>query len=451
LLISIQMSSSLYSEEVMFSKSIDDVDETSSENLTKDLFDQFDSSESSSSSSSNSTIRTSSESLKKYFKKTNWYYRSRPHATTQSKQKANSLISKEIASTSKNCNAFNSNSNFPISNILTTKNALIKTQYGPMASHNFHSNHVPTLNKPNKNSLTKYSKSNKWDHSTPDPSVNSKAKPNFGLRNGCIINSPLLAMSNSRQISRDLNSNFSSGQPLSIRSSNTPNLIRDQNSFKENQVSSIRGSSSSSESESFHSSPNYSDMSSESLAKYFKKSDSFHFTPLSNVKHCNSNLMRQMRLPILKNECYSNSIQSKNANVLNSLPNSSRNFILQQSYNKYTPNINPMALNNFNYRSTFNKPIDYNMYNKRTLIPQAQVQFLYNNSQRNVLQPQTVRKHNFIGVEVVDPKKYIRKHESELINNSQLPNLDITKWVELNKNDILPSNARLVSKKLKRV
>ena len=81
----------------------------------------------------------------------------------------------------------------------------------------------------------------------------------------------------------------------------------------------------------------------------------------------------------------------------------------------------------------------------------AQTFLLPNNpiiSQRNVLPPKLVRRHNFIGVEVVGPNAYMRQHESELINSSQMPNLEITKWFNSNKKlpQCLPYNARLVSK-----
>jgi len=59
---------------------------------------------------------------------------------------------------------------------------------------------------------------------------------------------------------------------------------------------------------------------------------------------------------------------------------------------------------------------------------------------------QVERKYNFLGVEEIDPNKYIEEHGSELLNNSKLPNLEITKWA--NSNNVLPRNFRLVSKKI---
>jgi len=61
--------------------------------------------------------------------------------------------------------------------------------------------------------------------------------------------------------------------------------------------------------------------------------------------------------------------------------------------------------------------------------------------------PRVERKYNFIGVEEVDPKKYAAQYGSELVNTSKLPNLEITKWAETNKNYIFPFNTRLASKK----
>jgi hypothetical protein len=61
--------------------------------------------------------------------------------------------------------------------------------------------------------------------------------------------------------------------------------------------------------------------------------------------------------------------------------------------------------------------------------------------------PIVERKYNLIGVEEVDPKKYAAQYGSELVNTSKLPNLEITKWAETNKNYIFPYNSRLASRK----
>ena len=61
--------------------------------------------------------------------------------------------------------------------------------------------------------------------------------------------------------------------------------------------------------------------------------------------------------------------------------------------------------------------------------------------------PRVERKYNLIGVEEVDPKIYAAQYGSELVNTSKLPNLEITKWAETNKNYIFPYNSRLASRK----
>ena len=61
--------------------------------------------------------------------------------------------------------------------------------------------------------------------------------------------------------------------------------------------------------------------------------------------------------------------------------------------------------------------------------------------------PKIERNYNFIGVVETDPNKYTAKYGADLINNSKLPNLEITKWA--NKCNILSYNQGLVSKKHK--
>jgi hypothetical protein len=69
-------------------------------------------------------------------------------------------------------------------------------------------------------------------------------------------------------------------------------------------------------------------------------------------------------------------------------------------------------------------------------------------SQPNVKNIPTIkRNYNFIGVVETDPNKYTAKYGQDLINNSKLPNLEITKWA--NKNNLLPYNHSLVTKKHK--
>jgi len=42
--------------------------------------------------------------------------------------------------------------------------------------------------------------------------------------------------------------------------------------------------------------------------------------------------------------------------------------------------------------------------------------------------PKIERKYNFLGVEIIDPNKYIAEYESELFNSSDLSELEITQW-----------------------
>ncbi len=48
---------------------------------------------------------------------------------------------------------------------------------------------------------------------------------------------------------------------------------------------------------------------------------------------------------------------------------------------------------------------------------------------------------------ITTEQKYAAQYGSELVNTSKLPNLEITKWAETNKNYIFPFNTRLASKK----
>jgi len=57
--------------------------------------------------------------------------------------------------------------------------------------------------------------------------------------------------------------------------------------------------------------------------------------------------------------------------------------------------------------------------------------------------PQIKRNYNFIGVENIDPNKYLAKYGRELVNSYELSDLEITKWANSN---VLPYNLRLASK-----
>jgi hypothetical protein len=103
-------------------------------------------------------------------------------------------------------------------------------------------------------------------------------------------------------------------------------------------------------------------------------------------------------------------------------------------------------------QSNFNKiPYNYLPTNRADLIKLSEKKInqrnVFHSSQANLQNiPKIQRKYNFIGVEQVDPNKYISKYDSELVNNSKLPNFEITSWAYSNKNKILPHNTRLVSK-----
>jgi hypothetical protein len=136
----------------------------------------------------------------------------------------------------------------------------------------------------------------------------------------------------------------------------------------------------------------------------------------------------------------------------------------QQSSIKYSQNIN--RINNYNLMAIQNcnnaQNLNYKPYFSNHLFPTSKYSNVHDkeglirtkpnynyhiNRQNCFLQPKIVRKHNLIGVEVVDPNAYVKQHESELTNRSQLSNLDITKWLDSNKKlpHVLPCNARLVS------
>jgi len=106
-----------------------------------------------------------------------------------------------------------------------------------------------------------------------------------------------------------------------------------------------------------------------------------------------------------------------------------------------------------NNQSNFNKlPYNYLPKNRADLIKLTENKInprnVFHSNQANLQNIPTIqRKYNFIGVEQVDPNKYISKYDSELVNNSKLPNFEITTWAYSNKNKILPHNTRLVSKK----
>jgi hypothetical protein len=130
---------------------------------------------------------------------------------------------------------------------------------------------------------------------------------------------------------------------------------------------------------------------------------------------------------------------------VNKLVSKSKNAVLPQKTNFYNRQSGIKYSSNFKLEPNFSSPSSYhfptskvkhysNEHDKVTrIIPEYDAKFLNPNDKRNYLQPKIVRKHNLIGVEVVDPSTYMRQHESVLMNSSQLPNLDITKWFDSRK------------------
>lgn len=105
-------------------------------------------------------------------------------------------------------------------------------------------------------------------------------------------------------------------------------------------------------------------------------------------------------------------------------------YAFQKQANLFNNNLNPNIDNRFlsnqnpyNYQSVF-----------QPLLPTLNVM--------NV--PRIERNYNFLGIVQRDPNEYIKEYGSDLINKSNLPDLEITKWAQ--KNIIFPHNLKLVSK-----